>query len=84
MHRLSDVAAPCLRCPNRSTPIGFLHCIHGHAFARRIGSDGCVEVDLEPYYIKQALARHHVVLLVNAPEKLFEVYLQDTLIKQVP
>ncbi len=81
---LSNLAAPCPLCPIRSILIGFLESIHGLAFARRIGSDGCVEVDEEPYYIKQALAGHQVVLLVNAPEKCFEVYHQDTLIKQIP
>jgi hypothetical protein len=81
---LCDLAAPCSLCPIRSILIGFLESIHGQAFPRRIGSDGCVEVDLEPYSIKQALAGHHVVLLVNAPDSRFEVYHQETLIKQVP
>jgi hypothetical protein len=81
---LCDLAAPCLHCLIRSILIGFLQNIHGHAFPRRIGSDGCIEVDEEPYYIKQALAGHQVVLLVNAPDSLFAVYHQDTLIKQVP
>jgi hypothetical protein len=72
----------CLLCQKLSILIGFLQSLHGHAFARRIGSDGCVEIDLEPYYIKRALAGLQVVLLVNAPEKVFEVYHQDTLIKQ--
>ncbi len=62
-------------------PDRWVESLHGHAFARRIGSDGCVEVDLEPYSIKRALAGLHVVLLVNAPEKSFEIYHQDTLIK---
>jgi len=70
--------------PDQVDPDRWLESIHGHAFPRRIGSDGCVDVDLEPYYIKQALAGRHVVLLVNAPEKRFEVYYQDTLIKQMP
>jgi hypothetical protein len=70
--------------PETVDPDRWLQSIHGHAFPRRIGSDGCIEVDEEPYYIKQALAGQHVVLLVNAPEKRFEVSHQDTLIKQVP
>jgi transposase InsO family protein len=70
--------------PERVDPDGWLHHIHGQGFARRIGSDGCVEVDREPYYIKQALAGKPVVLFVNAPEKRFEVYFEATLIKQVP
>jgi len=70
--------------PDQIDPDRWLESIHGHAFSRRIGSDGCVEVDEEPYYIKQALAGHHVVLLVNAPDSLFEVYQDTTLIKHVP
>jgi hypothetical protein len=70
--------------PDQVDPDHWLQSIHGQAFPRRIGSDGCVDVDEEPYYIKQALAGHHVVLLVNAPEKRFEVYHQDILIKHVP
>jgi transposase InsO family protein len=70
--------------PETVDPDRWLESIHGHAFPRRIGSDGCVDVDEEPYYIKQALAGQHVVLLVNAPEKLFEVYQDTMLIKHVP
>ena len=70
--------------PETIDPDRWLENIHWHAFPRRIGSDGCVDVDEEPYSIKQALAGHHVVLLVNAPEKHFEVYLDTTLIKVVP
>src|SRR5690242_19649088 len=70
--------------PEQVDPDAWLQHLHGQAFARRIGADGCVDVDLEPYYIGRALAKHAVVLLVNAPEKRFDVYLQDTLIKQVP
>lgn len=70
--------------PQTVDPDRWLHSIHGQAFARRIGSDGCVEVDQEPYYIKQALAGQSVVLFVNAPEKLFEVWLEGVLIKRVP
>jgi len=43
--------------PHTVNPDRWLQSIHGQAFARRIGSDGCVEVDQEPYYIKQASSR---------------------------
>jgi hypothetical protein len=43
--------------PETVDPDRWLQTIHGQAFARRIGSDGCVEVDQEPYYIKQASSR---------------------------
>ena len=70
--------------PETVDPDRWLQSIHGQAFARRVGSDGCVDVDLEPYYIKQALAGQQVVLFVKAQEKLFEVWHAGTLIKQVP
>ncbi len=70
--------------PETVDPDRWLQRLHGQAFARRIGSDGCVDVDLEPYYIKQALAGQSVVLLVNAHEKLFEVWHGGALIKQLP
>ena len=57
---------------------GFLHP------GRHQGAHAAGEVDQEPYYIKQALAGQGVVLLVNAPEKLFEVWHEGTLIKQLP
>jgi Integrase core domain len=47
--------------PDQIDPDRWLESIHGQAFPRRIGSDGCVDVDDEPYYIKQALAKHQVV-----------------------
>jgi transposase InsO family protein len=70
--------------PQTVDPDRWLHHLHGQAFARRIGSDGCVEINQEAYYIKQQLAGHQVVLFVNAPEKLFEVWHEGTLIKQLP
>jgi hypothetical protein len=68
--------------PEKVDPDRWLQTIHGQAFARRIRSDGCIDVDRESYSIRQALAGQHVVLWVNAPEKRFEVLLDNTLIKQ--
>ena len=70
--------------PATVDPDGWLASLHGQAFARRVKADVCVEVDLEPYYIKQTLARQQVVLVVNARQKLFEVYQGSSLIKQLP
>lgn len=70
--------------PDRVDPDRWLQRIHGQAFARRIGSDGCVAVNHELYYIKQALAGQSVVLVVNAAEQLFEVRQEASLIKQLP
>ena len=43
--------------PETVDPDRWLQTIHGQAIARRVGSDGCVDVDLEPYYIRQAASR---------------------------
>jgi hypothetical protein len=49
-----------------------------------VGADGSVDVDDEHYYIKQALAGQQIVLFVNAPEKVFDVWLAGRMIKSLP
>lgn len=56
----------------------------GQAFARRILANGTVEVDRRSYYLKQALAGQQVVLMVNAPERVFEVLLGRERLKMLP
>lgn len=70
--------------PEKVDPDRWLQSLHGQAFARRVGPDGCVDVDLEPYYIKQAFAGTSVVLFVNAPQKVFQVWHEGALIKEMP
>ena len=70
--------------PEKVDPDRWLQSLHEQAFARRVSSDGCVDVDLEPYDIKQALAGTSVLLFVNAPQKVFEVWHEGSFIKQVP
>ena len=65
-------------------PDQWLEAVHGQAFTRKGGSDGCVKVDNELYYIKQALAGQQVVLFVNAPEHAFEVWYEGTYYKRIP
>src|SRR5438034_5923940 len=48
------------------------------------GADGSVDVDDEHYYISQTYAGKQVVLFVNAPEKVFGVWLDGHVIKSVP
>ena len=43
-----------------------------------------MDVDDGHYYIKQALAGRQIVLFVNAPEKVFAVWLDGHVIKTVP
>ena len=61
--------------PEEVDPDAWLAHIQGQAFARRVQPNGSVEVDRRPYYVKQSLAGQQVVLVVNAPERIFEVLL---------
>jgi Mu transposase, C-terminal domain len=70
--------------PEQVNPDGWLETIHGRAFARKVGTDGVVDVDDEHYSIKQELAGHQVVLFVNAPDRTFEVWLEGRIIKSLP
>jgi hypothetical protein len=49
-----------------------------------VGADGSVDVDDEHSYIKQALAGQQIVLFVNAPEKVFDVWRAGRMIKSLP
>ncbi len=70
--------------PERINPDRWLDTIHGRAFARKVGTDGAVDVDDEHYYIQQALAGQQVVLFVNAPDRTFGVWLEGRVIKSLP
>ena len=76
---------PCLPAlPKSVNPDAWLDTLQGQAFARRVGTDGCVTVDHEPYDVKQALAGQQVVLFVNAPERSFDVWLGSQGLKRIP
>src|SRR5215472_14166132 len=70
--------------PTSVNPDAWLQAVDGQAFARRVGADGCVTVDHEPYYISQSLAKQQVVLFVNAAERSFDVWLGKEGVKRVP
>lgn len=69
--------------PEIVDPDRWLACIHGQAFARTVQPNGSVVVDHRSYYVKPALAGRKVVLLVNAPEQRFEVFLGKEVVKLV-
>ncbi len=48
----------CRLWKTRINPDRWLDAIHGRAFARKVGTDGVVDVDDEHYSIQQALAGH--------------------------
>lgn len=69
--------------PEEVDPDAWLAHIHEQAFARRIQPNGTVEVDRRVYYLKHTLAGQQVVLLVNAPERVCEVFLGREHLKSV-
>ena len=74
--RVACPALPTLPAlPEEVDPDQWLAHIHGQAFARRIQPNGTVKVDRQVDYSKHTLAGQQVVLLVNAPERVFEVFL---------
>jgi hypothetical protein len=69
--------------PKQVDPDGPLASVDRQAFARKVDAHGCVQVDLQTYYIKQELSGHYVVLFVNAQSRAFDVSLGSRQIKQV-
>jgi hypothetical protein len=70
--------------PERIDPDRWLETVHGQAFARKVGANGSVDVDDEHDSSSQACAGKQIVLFVNAPEKVFGVWLNGRMIKSVP
>lgn len=50
---------------------------------RRVGGDGCVNVDLEPYYIGKQWAGQYVTLHVHGLLRIFSVWHGTTEIKEL-
>jgi hypothetical protein len=65
--------------PNR-----WLQHFHQQAFVRSVGSDGCVMVDLQTYYLSRKLAGQPVALVVDAPQRCFAVWQATTHISCLP
>src|SRR5215467_2176045 len=57
---------------------------HHRIFARLIGSDGCVAVNHETYYISTSLAGQKVALVVDAKTASFDVVLGASTLKRLP
>lgn len=54
-------------------PDRWLTSIHRQAFVRTVQPNGSVVVEHHHYYLKQGLAGRKVALVVNAPERRFDV-----------
>jgi transposase InsO family protein len=70
--------------PQTVDPDAWLTAIDGQMFVRKVGHDGCVTVDLAPYYISQQVVGQYMALQVQAAERIFVVWHGSTLLKTVP
>jgi transposase InsO family protein len=69
--------------PTTVDPDRWLWYIDRSAYVRRVGSDGCVNVDLEPYYIGKQWAGQYVTLHVHGLLRVFSVWHGTTEIKEL-
>jgi hypothetical protein len=70
--------------PEQVDPDCWLETIHGRAFARTVRSDGSVTVDDMRYYVKQELTGQVINLIVDAPDKVFDLFHGANRLKQLP
>lgn len=56
---------------------------HHRVFARLVGSDGCVSVHHEAYYLSTQLTGRKVALVVDAPTAAFDVFIGPEVFKRV-
>jgi hypothetical protein len=70
--------------PERLDPDGWLVALDQQTFLRRVGKDGCVDVDLVPYYIDSHMAGCQVLLQVEAATRQFVVWHANQMVKTVP
>jgi hypothetical protein len=67
--------------PARVDPDGWLSTFDQQMYLRHVGHDGCVDVDLQTYYISSQMAKRSVLLQVDAALKRFVVWHGDQMIK---
>lgn len=72
------------KLPERIDPDNWLLKIHGRRFKRRINHNGSVQIGKQRYYIRKKLAKHFVVLRVDAHERQLLVEFNHQIIKHLP
>jgi transposase InsO family protein len=70
--------------PTVVDPDRWLSSIDQSAYVRRVGSDGCVDVDLEPYYLGKQWTGQYVTLHVDSLMGTFRVWHATNQIKELP
>ncbi len=70
--------------PAEVDPDRWVDRLHGRAYVRHVGADGCVTVDERPYYVGLEHKGKTVARLFNAPGRCFEVWEGRSLLKRLP
>jgi transposase InsO family protein len=70
--------------PERIDPDAWLASLDQKMYLRRVGRDGCVNVDLTTYYIGPQMAGRAILLQVVAENRQFAVWYQDQIVKLLP
>lgn len=87
-NRPPRVAFPLLptlpRLPERVDPNHWLLFCHGKRLKRRINGNGSIQVGKYHYYIQHKLKGHYVVLIVEAQQQQYQVFVHNQLIKSLP
>src|SRR6266487_285739 len=70
--------------PGRVDPDAWLATLDQNMYLRHVGRDGCVNVDLQTYYIGPQLVKRAVLLQVIAQSRQFAVWHEDQVVKRIP
>jgi hypothetical protein len=70
--------------PGRVDPDAWLATVDQKMYLRHVGRDGCVDVDLQTYYIGPQVAKRAVLLQVMAESRQFAVWHEDQVVKLLP
>ncbi len=70
--------------PIHVDPDAWLPSYHNHLFRRRVMRSGRIQIDNVPYYISRTFAGRHVVCKLDAHRRVFDVLLDNKLVKVLP
>jgi Integrase core domain len=70
--------------PEQVDPDAWLATLDQKMYLRHVGRDGCVDVNLQTYYVSPQMAKRTVLLQVIAESRQFAVWHEDQVIKRLP
>lgn len=70
--------------PAQVDPDHWLLSYHNRLFKRRVTTSGRIQIDRQPYFIRRDLVGRYVVCRLDAHQRLFDIRLDNQVIKTVP